>query len=129
MGNQPSLIVPWLGHWFGDPALTTDALARTRAELFRNAPDGLPGNDDTGGLSAWYVLSALGLGPVQPGTDLLSLSPRWRRRSGPLAGGTGASAASAMADRRRPFRWASSMTASPSTGRGSGSGTSPPVPC
>ncbi len=75
MGNQPSLMAPWLGSWFGDPALTTDALARTRAGLFKNTPDGLPGNDDTGGLSAWYVLSALGFGPVQPGTDLLSLSP------------------------------------------------------
>lgn len=75
MGNQPSLLVPWLGGSFGAVDLTIDALDRTRRTLFRDTPDGLPGNDDTGGLSAWYVLAWLGLGPVQPGTDLLIVTP------------------------------------------------------
>ncbi|WP_018504092.1 GH92 family glycosyl hydrolase [Parafrankia discariae] len=75
MGNQPSLLVPWLGASFGAVDLTIDALDRTRRTLFRDTPDGLPGNDDTGGLSAWYVLAWLGLGPVQPGTDLLIVTP------------------------------------------------------
>lgn len=75
LGNQPSLLTPWLGDWFGVPALTADTLDRARRTLFRDTPDGLPGNDDTGGLSAWYVLAWLGLGPAQPGTDLLALAP------------------------------------------------------
>jgi putative alpha-1,2-mannosidase len=36
---------------------------------FLNAPDGLPGNDDAGATSAWYVFSALGFYPI-PGTDI-----------------------------------------------------------
>jgi len=36
-------------------------------ELYRDAPDGLSGNEDCGQMSAWYVLSALGIYPVTPG--------------------------------------------------------------
>ncbi|WP_241841477.1 GH92 family glycosyl hydrolase [Pseudofrankia sp. BMG5.36] len=75
MGNQPSQLVPWLGDSFGAPALTAATLDRVRHTLYRDSPDGLPGNDDTGGLSAWYVLAWLGLGPAQPGTDMLALAP------------------------------------------------------
>jgi len=75
IGNQPSQLVPWLGDSFGAPALTAATLDRARHTLYRDSPDGLPGNDDTGGLSAWYVLAWLGLGPAQPGTDLLALAP------------------------------------------------------
>jgi predicted alpha-1,2-mannosidase len=75
LGNQPSLLAPWLGDWFGAPALTADTLDQARRTLYRDSPDGLPGNDDTGGLSAWYVLAWLGLGPAQPGTDILALAP------------------------------------------------------
>jgi putative alpha-1,2-mannosidase len=35
-------------------------------ELYRNAPDGLCGNEDCGQMSAWYVMSALGFYPVNP---------------------------------------------------------------
>jgi putative alpha-1,2-mannosidase len=36
--------------------------------MYRNAPDGLCGNDDCGQMSAWYIFSALGFYPVCPGT-------------------------------------------------------------
>jgi putative alpha-1,2-mannosidase len=38
-----------------------------QTQLFTNTPGGLPGNDDAGALSSWYVFSALGLYPIVPG--------------------------------------------------------------
>ena len=46
------------------------AVHRNVRTLFRGTIDGLPGNDDLGGLSAWHVFSALGFGPVTPGAPL-----------------------------------------------------------
>ena len=44
---------------------SSDLLMRTQ---FGTGPNGLPGNDDAGQMSAWYVLSAMGFYPVCPGT-------------------------------------------------------------
>jgi putative alpha-1,2-mannosidase len=40
---------------------------------YRNAPDGLGGNDDCGQMSAWYIFSTLGFYPVAPGSDQYAL--------------------------------------------------------
>jgi putative alpha-1,2-mannosidase len=68
LGNQPSLATPWAYHWVGEPAHTQDVVDRARAELWSTTPAGLPGNDDLGALSAWYVWTSLGLYPLTPGT-------------------------------------------------------------
>ena len=48
--------------------------------LYHSTPDGFPGDEDQGGMSSWYVLSALGLYAVTPGTDQYVLgSPIFRR--------------------------------------------------
>jgi putative alpha-1,2-mannosidase len=48
--------------------------------VFRPTPEGLPGNDDLGSLSAWYVWSALGFGPVTPGAPFFVVgSPQFAR--------------------------------------------------
>ena len=48
--------------------------------LYNSTPDGFPGDEDQGGMSSWYVLSALGLYAVTPGTDQYVLgSPIFRR--------------------------------------------------
>ncbi|MCR6033508.1 hypothetical protein GGQ22_19020 [Nocardioides sp. zg-579] len=73
LGNQPSLLTPWAPLWLGEPARSQDVVARALAELWRPGPAGLPGNDDLGGLSAWYVWAALGLQPLVPGTDVTAL--------------------------------------------------------
>lgn len=41
---------------------------------YGDGPDGLPGNDDAGSTSAWYVLAALGLYPVAPGDGIWQIS-------------------------------------------------------
>jgi len=68
MGNQPSFATPWAYLWLGDPTSSQDVVARSRAELWADTPTGLPGNDDLGSLSAWYVWASLGLYPLTPGT-------------------------------------------------------------
>ncbi|MCB0895480.1 MAG: GH92 family glycosyl hydrolase [Nocardioidaceae bacterium] len=68
LGNEPSFLSPWAYHWLGDPSRTQDVVDRARAELWSLTPAGLPGNDDLGALSAWYVWTSLGLYPLTPGT-------------------------------------------------------------
>jgi putative alpha-1,2-mannosidase len=48
----------------------TQSVQRQVQGVFRPTVEGLPGNDDLGSLSAWYVMSALGLGPVTPGVPM-----------------------------------------------------------
>jgi predicted alpha-1,2-mannosidase len=74
LGNEPTLDTPWLYEWLGEPGRTTDILRRALLGLYRPTPAGMPGNDDGGEMSAWWVLAALGIYPAVPGTDLLALS-------------------------------------------------------
>lgn len=67
LGNEPSFLSPWAYHWLGHPDRTQDVVDRARAELWSLTPAGLPGNDDLGALSAWYVWTSLGLYPLTPG--------------------------------------------------------------
>jgi len=71
IGNQPSLWAPWAYAALGAPSKTHSVVRRIQSELFSATPGGLPGNDDGGTLSAWYVMSALGLFPSVPGVDSL----------------------------------------------------------
>ena len=85
-GNEHDLQVPWLYPFAGQPAKTA-AVHRQIQSLFRPAPDGLPGNDDLGGLSAWHVFSALGFGPVTPGAPFYVVgSPQFERAEVQLPG-------------------------------------------
>ena len=78
-GNEHDLQVPWLYPYAGHPSKSA-AVHRQIQSLFRPTPDGLPGNDDLGGLSAWHVFSALGFGPVTPGAPFYVLgSPQFER--------------------------------------------------
>ncbi len=85
LGNEPSLHVPWLYDWTRSP-YRTQATVRRALRLYSTAPDGYPGNDDLGTLSAWYVFGALGLYPEVPGVGLLAIgSPLFDRASIALA--------------------------------------------
>jgi predicted alpha-1,2-mannosidase len=80
LGNEPSLGAPWLYDWMRRPYRTQAAVRRALLTLYDTSPDGYPGNDDLGTLSAWYVFGALGMYPAVPGVGLLALgSPLFAR--------------------------------------------------
>ena len=65
-GNEPSHHVLYLYNYVGQPWKSAQLIRRTLNELYRNAPDGLSGNEDVGQMSAWYILSAMGIYQVEP---------------------------------------------------------------
>jgi predicted alpha-1,2-mannosidase len=67
-GNEPSHHIPYLYDWTSKPWKTQERVHLIVNTMYRNAPDGLCGNDDCGQMSAWYVFSVLGFYPVCPGT-------------------------------------------------------------
>ncbi|HEY2505982.1 MAG TPA: lectin [Streptosporangiaceae bacterium] len=73
LGNEPSFELPWEYDYIGEPAATQRTVRAIQDALWLDAPDGLPGNDDLGAMSAWFVWSALGLYPMTPGTATLAL--------------------------------------------------------
>ncbi len=67
MGNEPCEETPWVGDFARCPSQTQAIVRRIQNELFTSLPGGIPGNDDAGALSSWYVFSALGIYPEIPG--------------------------------------------------------------
>jgi predicted alpha-1,2-mannosidase len=65
--NEPDFHVPYLYVYSGEPWKTQKIVRELMQKYFTGKPDGLPGNDDAGATSSWYVLSAMGLYPVSPG--------------------------------------------------------------
>ncbi|MES2336879.1 MAG: GH92 family glycosyl hydrolase [Pseudomonadota bacterium] len=65
-GNEPGHHMPYLYAYTGSAWKTQAMVRRLCVEMYRNDPDGIIGNDDCGQMSAWFVLSALGLYPVDP---------------------------------------------------------------
>lgn len=68
ISNQPSFHIPYLFTAIGYPWETQYWVRKTMEELFSSHPDGLPGDEDNGSMSAWYIFGALGLYPLTPGT-------------------------------------------------------------
>ncbi|HET7502030.1 MAG TPA: GH92 family glycosyl hydrolase, partial [Kofleriaceae bacterium] len=73
IGNEPEHGVPWAYNFARNPAGTARAVHKVMSEGFNTTPGGLPGNDDLGATSAWYVWAALGMYPATPGADTLAL--------------------------------------------------------
>ncbi|MGB6986507.1 MAG: GH92 family glycosyl hydrolase [Candidatus Aquilonibacter sp.] len=66
MGNEPSLGSPWTYLAAGEPWRAQAIVRTVMTTLYTDAPDGIPGNDDLGTMSAWYVWCAMGLYPQFP---------------------------------------------------------------
>ena len=83
--NEHDLHAPYLYDYIGQP-WKTQGIMRGYQALFRATPDGLPGNDDLGSMSAWYAWSALGLYPVTGGAPSTRSEARSSRaqRSSPI---------------------------------------------
>ncbi|MGC2408177.1 MAG: GH92 family glycosyl hydrolase, partial [Candidatus Cybelea sp.] len=73
LGNEPSLGTPWVYLSAGEPWRAQAIVRRALTTLYADAPDGLPGNDDLGTMSAWYVWCAIGLYPQNPSARYLDL--------------------------------------------------------
>ncbi|WP_156307405.1 GH92 family glycosyl hydrolase [Sphingobacterium endophyticum] len=68
-GNQPTQHVPYLYNFSGEPWKSQRQVRLVCSELYNATEKGYPGDEDQGQMSSWYVLSALGIYSVCPGTD------------------------------------------------------------
>ena len=68
-GNEPSHNTAYLYVYAGVPWKTQMILYRIMNELYNNTPAGIPGNEDCGQMSAWYIFTSLGFYPVAPGSN------------------------------------------------------------
>jgi len=71
-GNEPSNHIPYLYNFAGAPWKTQERV-RQIARLYNNKPEGIPGNDDCGQISTWFVFAALGFYPVNAVTGVYVL--------------------------------------------------------
>ena len=88
--NEPDIAYPYLFSRFkGEEWRTQREVARLLDEYFTTAADGIPGNDDTGTMSAWAVFSMLGFYPDCPGEPYYTLTtPTFDRAEIDTANGT-----------------------------------------
>ncbi|MEU3827385.1 GH92 family glycosyl hydrolase [Streptomyces sp. NPDC029080] len=80
LDNEPSINVPYLYDYAGAPYKTQETVRAAMRQLWTTEPGGIPGNDDLGAMSAWYVFSALGMYPQVPSrAELVLASPLFER--------------------------------------------------
>jgi predicted alpha-1,2-mannosidase len=70
-GNEPSHHMVYLYNYVDKPEKANEKIKFILDNFYKNTPDGLIGNEDCGQMSAWYVLSSMGIYNVTPGT------PKW----------------------------------------------------
>ena len=73
MANEPSLHIPYLYNYAGQPWKTQKRIHSLINQWFRNDLFGVPGDEDGGGTSAFVVFSMTGFYPVTPGTDIYQI--------------------------------------------------------
>ena len=72
--NEPDLQAPFLYDYSGAPWKTQARVRELLADAYNTTPNGIPGNDDCGTMSSWYVLSAMGLYAVDPASATYELT-------------------------------------------------------
>lgn len=72
-GNEPCFLTPWLHVYAGRPDKNVDRVREIMARDFKLAPDGYPGDEDVGAMSAWYLFAAMGFYP-NAGQDIYLLA-------------------------------------------------------
>ncbi|KAF2459196.1 alpha-1,2-mannosidase, putative subfamily [Lineolata rhizophorae] len=78
VGNEQSFLMHFLYHYAGRPALSAARLHHYIPGRYHAAPDGLPGNDDSGAMGAFLALSMMGIFP-NPGQDVYFITPPFFR--------------------------------------------------
>jgi predicted alpha-1,2-mannosidase len=88
MANEPSMHIPYLYNYAGQPWMTQKRVRQLLQMWFRNDLMGVPGDEDGGGLSAFVVFSAMGFYPVTPGMAVYNIgSPLFSKISIDLGNG------------------------------------------
>lgn len=72
-GNEPSQQLAYLYDYVGEAWKTQKLVNKILNELYTTQNDGLAGNDDCGQISAWYILSSIGIYPVTPGQTIYAI--------------------------------------------------------
>jgi len=79
-GNEPSHHMAYLYNFIGKPEKSEEKVNFILNNFYKNAPDGLIGNEDCGQMSAWYVLSSIGIYAVTPGTgEWTTIKPYFKK--------------------------------------------------
>lgn len=82
MANEPSLHIPYLYNYAGQPWRTQKRIRNLLDQWFRNDLMGVPGDEDGGGMTAFVVFSQLGFYPVTPGLPMYVIgSPTFEKAS------------------------------------------------
>ncbi|MCM4173430.1 glycoside hydrolase family 92 protein [Arenibacter sp. TNZ] len=81
MANEPDIAYPYLFNYVkGEEKRSQKMVSDLLNKYYKNAPDGLPGNDDTGTMSAWAVFSMMGIYPVSPANPVYTItSPKFNK--------------------------------------------------
>jgi predicted alpha-1,2-mannosidase len=72
-GNEPSHHIAYLFNWAEQPWRTAEIVSQILTEFYLATPGGLIGNEDAGQMSAWFILSSMGIYQVCPGDPNFSL--------------------------------------------------------
>jgi predicted alpha-1,2-mannosidase len=72
-GNEPSFHIPYLYDFSGQPWKTQRRVRQLMDVWYGDGPHGIPGDDDGGATSSWYVMSAIGFYPVCPGSPVYEI--------------------------------------------------------
>ncbi len=79
-GNEPSHNMAYLYNFLGQPCKSQKLVRQLLQEMYSPTPEGISGNEDCGQMSAWYILSALGIYPICPGTgEYVFTAPLFKR--------------------------------------------------
>ena len=88
MGNEPSFAIPYIYNHLGAPWKTQKRIRMLLDSFFTTGVQGIPGDEDGGGMSAFVVLSMLGFYPVTPGVPIYDIgSPVFEKSIIHLKGG------------------------------------------
>ncbi len=87
-GNEPSHNMTYLYNFLGQPSKSQVLVRRMLDEMYSPTPEGVSGNEDCGQMSAWYILSSLGIYPVCPGTgEFVFAAPLFKKAEVSLSSG------------------------------------------
>jgi predicted alpha-1,2-mannosidase len=87
VSNEPGFLTPYLYIWAGRPDRTQSQIRAILAKSYHSGRKGLPGNDDSGAMSSWYVFGKMGIYPNAAQDVYLIGSPAYRRTTIQLAHG------------------------------------------